>query len=150
MASDTKSAPECGARHPLRNLECERDAGHDEDHRAISGEGGGFSIVFWTIERPSGVSQASEAVCEHCDLPVGDDDNIADGELYEFLHLKCLDQILAADQIENHRNVEAQEETCSALWDFAKSLGVQPTADQIGPALERIVKAFGFNMTEIQ
>ena len=58
------------------------------------------------------------------------------------------------------KSMEAQEAVVTHLWDFARELGVpisepgqhvnRQRLDAIGPALERIMAAFGYRVASIQ
>lgn len=97
--------------------------------------------------------------CERCDVPVPtQDDNWADGASYDTLCQKCAME-LEAEYVDSVKgNVEAQEETVSALWDFARALGHTAKDaethtkihDAVGPALSRIMAAFGHGIVSIQ
>jgi hypothetical protein len=97
----------------------------------------------------------------HCDrctkIIASNDEDFGDPYTwYEHICGECLKPALAEQEKEANTNVEAQEEVCSALWEFARDLGLDTkdadVSEKVRSALplRRIVRAYGFTVASIQ
>lgn len=93
--------------------------------------------------------------CDNCDEEIASiDDDMAnpDDPSQEHICRSCSYALGAAAETAGNHNIDAQEKTVSALYDFARRLGHnhESAYPQIGSTLKRIVKGYGFNVADIQ